>query len=162
VAKKANRESPAERFYDNLRPLVIHLVNECSQQPAIVATCDYIPSALFRDITIKKYSHLHLSDEEICAKLDSEIPQRDSPSIGLPAHWTEKFNVQTFTQAYHDPRLFRFLGSFSRGDSARRFLKTWQAIQFRGNHGSIRGSWPNGPGRVLADIAALLKIFFRS
>jgi len=102
VGKKANRQNPAERFYDDLRPLVVRLVNETSQQPAMVATRDYVPSALFRDITILKYSHL--SDREICAKLDSEIPQGDSPSIGLPAHWTEKFKVKTFSQAYEDLR----------------------------------------------------------
>src|SRR5580704_18211676 len=34
--------------------------------------------------------------------------------------------------------LFRSLGSFSSGDNVRRFLK----LDKRGNHGSIRGSWP--------------------
>jgi hypothetical protein len=103
VAKKANRQNPTDRFYEDFRPLVVRLVNETSsQQPAMVATRDYIPSALFRDITIRKYSHL--SDREICAKLDSEIPQGDSPSIGLPAHWMEKFKIKTFSQAYEDLR----------------------------------------------------------
>lgn len=102
MAKKANRQDPTKRFYDELRPLVVRLVNKYSQQPAMAVTRDYVPSALFRDMTIRKYSDLF--DLQICAKLDSEIPQGNSPSIGLPARWTEKFNVTTFSQAYADLR----------------------------------------------------------
>ena len=34
------------------------------------------------------------------------------------------------------------LVSFSRGDNVRRFLKLGKRFDFRGNHGSIRSSWP--------------------
>jgi len=38
--------------------------------------------------------------------------------------------------------LFRSLGSFFEWCQRPSILETWQAIQFCGNHGSIRGSWP--------------------
>src|SRR6516162_10471931 len=38
--------------------------------------------------------------------------------------------------------LFRSLGSFSSSDNVRRLLKLGKRFDFRGNHGSIRGSWP--------------------
>jgi hypothetical protein len=115
VAKKANPQDPIGRIFGEIRLAVDRSEKDIrkkypnpqsvvasQRQPLMVATRNYIPSALFRDITIQKYSHL--SDPEICAKLDSDVPQGDSPSIGLPAHWTEKFKVKTFSQAYADLR----------------------------------------------------------
>jgi hypothetical protein len=65
----------------------------------------------------------------------------------------EKFFVSISSPLFADMLLDRSRGfalacssvhlvSFSRGDNVRRFLKTWQAIRFRGNHDSIRLSWP--------------------
>ena len=70
----------------------------------------------------------------------------------LPRPVAEKFFVSISSPLFADGSrslerffsglLFRFLGSFSSGDNVPPALETWQAIRFRGNHGSIRGSWP--------------------
>jgi hypothetical protein len=70
----------------------------------------------------------------------------------LPRLVAEKFFVSISSPLFADGSrllerffsglLFRSLGSFLSSDNVRRLLKTWQAIRFRGNHGSIRGSGP--------------------
>ena len=65
----------------------------------------------------------------------------------------EKFFVSISSPLFADMPLDRARGfalacssvplvSFSRGDNIRRFLKLGKRFDVRGNHGSIRGSWP--------------------
>src|SRR6202007_209187 len=50
--------------------------------------------------------------------------------------------VSRLFERFFSGLLFRFFGFiFERGQRPST-LEPWQAIQFRGNHGSIRGSWP--------------------
>jgi hypothetical protein len=53
---------------------------------------------LTRDITILKYAHL--SDREICRKLDAELLRREGFPDGFPESWNEKFHVETYVAAY--------------------------------------------------------------
>jgi hypothetical protein len=55
-----------------------------------------------RDETIRKYAHL--SDREICRKLDAELIQSNSPPIGFPESWIEDYSVSTYVDAYDNPR----------------------------------------------------------
>jgi hypothetical protein len=54
--------------------------------------------ALVRDLTIRK--HAHLSNPEICVKLDAELIRREPPPWGFPESWNEKFHVDTYVAAY--------------------------------------------------------------
>jgi hypothetical protein len=53
---------------------------------------------LTRDITILKYAHL--SDREICRKLDADLLEHEGPPLGFPESWNEKFHVNTYLAAY--------------------------------------------------------------
>jgi hypothetical protein len=41
----------------------------------------------------------HLSDEDICKRLDFELSP-PTPPMGLPESWTEKYGVKSYSEAY--------------------------------------------------------------
>jgi hypothetical protein len=52
----------------------------------------------FRDQLIRELAHL--SDEEICRRLDALLMLHDSPPIGFPDDWPEKHKVSKYLDAY--------------------------------------------------------------
>jgi len=60
-------------------------------------------SAQFRDYLIRRYRNL--SNEELCKRLDFELGLvPGQPSTGLPESWTKKCGVNTYVDAYKNPR----------------------------------------------------------
>src|SRR5580692_11936169 len=70
--------------------------------------------------------------------LPRPVAERFFVSISSPLFADGSRSLERFFSGW----LFRSLGSFSSSDNVRRLLKLGQAIRFRGNHGSIRGSGP--------------------
>lgn len=61
------------------------------------------PFVSVRDELIRQSKHQR--DEDICKELDSELKNTrdDTPPIGFPEPWTEKYKVRSYSAAYGHP-----------------------------------------------------------
>jgi hypothetical protein len=115
VAKKANRQNPLARRLgevcrgvDRLQKLLHKLLsdfqstNRSTRQPVAVSH-NTNPFVAARDVVIR--NHRLRSSRKICEKLDSELEQRDAPTMSLPEPWMKKHGVRTFSEAYKNAKL---------------------------------------------------------
>jgi hypothetical protein len=103
VARKSTHQNRLPRIPGELRIFARELESYIKEvkssnagKPAVTRQCN--PLLLARDFAIKKYAHL--SDREICGKLDDDLQWVDAPTVGLPKDWIEKFGIRTFLEGY--------------------------------------------------------------